>query len=124
MVGGKAIENRHPQIAQNVENDVFHPVGKMTVRLDPAPPAPSFVVISENWYPDWRATVDGQPAPALRGNYTLLAVPVPAGAREVALEFSRGAYSVGKVVTLLALLGALALAVVPAVARRRRVTVG
>src|SRR5262249_13271330 len=34
MVAGEAVEDRYPQIAQDVENDVFHTVGEMTVCLD------------------------------------------------------------------------------------------
>lgn len=98
--------------------------GKMAIRLEPAPAAPSYVVVSENWYPDWRATVDGQPGQVLRGDYTLLTVPVAAGAREVTLQFSRGVYNTGKLVTLVSLLGTVALLVVPVVRRRRRTRVG
>src|SRR5207244_377007 len=36
--------------------------GRMTVTLDPPPPAASYVLIAENWYPDWRATVDAAPS--------------------------------------------------------------
>src|SRR5438874_13288297 len=34
MVGGKAVEDRHPQIAQDIENDVFHAVWEVAVRLN------------------------------------------------------------------------------------------
>src|SRR2546430_9698946 len=54
--------------------------GRMTIALDPAPPQPSYVLVAENWYPDWRATVDGASARVIRGDYALITVPVPAGA--------------------------------------------
>lgn len=100
--------------------------GKMSIRLDPAPAAPSFVVISENWYPEWRAAVDGQPATLLRGNYTFLTVPVAAGAREVSLTYSRDVYNKGRLMTLLASLGAVCWTLVPLGLglRRRRQQVG
>ncbi|MEK6611058.1 MAG: hypothetical protein AABZ35_09060 [Gemmatimonadota bacterium] len=94
--------------------------GKMTVRLDPAPSAPSYVVISENWYPDWRATVDGHSAQPLRGNYTFLTVPVPTGAREIRLEVSRDRYRQGALMTFASLAGILGWIGLPLLLRRRR----
>lgn len=94
--------------------------GRMTIALDPAPSAPSYVFVSENWYPDWRATVDGQPAQLLRGNQTFITVPVPAGARRVDLEFRSNDYRNGKMITLASWAGMLLLAAAPVVARRRR----
>ncbi len=94
--------------------------GRMTVRLDPAPPALSYVLVAENWYPDWQATVDGAPAQVLRGDYTLLTVPVSAGARTVELTFRSADYEKGRALSLAAL-GVLILATVaPAVAGRLR----
>src|SRR2546421_9438861 len=46
----------------------------------------SYLLIAENWYPDWEATVDGQPAAVLRGDYSLLTVALPAGAKVVELR--------------------------------------
>jgi hypothetical protein len=93
--------------------------GAMTVRLDPAPAEPSWVVVSENWYPDWQATVDGVPGRVLRGQGTLITVPVPAGAREVALRVHSASYVRGRLVTTLSFAGMLAWLVVPPIVRRR-----
>ncbi len=78
--------------------------GRMDIALEPPPPANSFVLVAENWYPDWHARVDGEPATVLRGNQTFLTVPVKAGARRVELEFSSSYYARGKLVTLASLL--------------------
>lgn len=48
----------------------------------------SLLVLADNFYPAWEATVDGQPAPLLRVNHTLRGVPVEAGTHEVTLTFS------------------------------------
>jgi hypothetical protein len=48
---------------------------------------PALLVISDNWYPAWRAKVDGEPVPVLRADYSLRAVPVPGGTHEVSLEY-------------------------------------
>jgi len=94
--------------------------GRMTITLDPSPTTPSYLLVAENWYPDWRATVNGAPAPVLRGDWTLITVPLQAGANRVELAFSSGAYGRGKIVTLVSLLLVVAVWVAPAIARRRR----
>ena len=78
--------------------------GKMTVALDPAPPKPSYVLVSENWYLDWHATVDGADAPVLRGDQTFITVPVPAGARRVELVYRSSRQRTGKLISILATL--------------------
>jgi hypothetical protein len=78
--------------------------GRMSIALDPTPPQDSYLLIAENWYPDWHATVDGQPAAVLRGDQTFLTVPVKAGAKSVELEFSSAYYALGKLVTMASLL--------------------
>ena len=77
--------------------------GRMTVALDPAPPKPSYLVVAENWYPDWQVAVDGQRGQLLRGDYSLITVPLPAGARTVDLTFHSRLYEIGKAITLASL---------------------
>ena len=74
--------------------------GRMTAMIDPAPAKSSYLLIAENWYPDWQATVDGQPAQVLRGDQTLITVPLPAGARAVELTFRSKLYEEGRTITL------------------------
>ena len=83
--------------------------GAMRIRLGAPAPAGSALVVSENFYPGWRATVAGQQVPVHRANYALIGIPLPAGATEVGLEFESAPYETGKIVTLLALAAALAL---------------
>jgi uncharacterized membrane protein YfhO len=56
-------------------------------------------MVSENWYPGWSATVDGQPATIGRAAVSLIGIPLPAGARTVELTFDNPAYETGKSVT-------------------------
>jgi hypothetical protein len=88
--------------------------GRMTVTLDPVPPQPSYLVIAENWYPDWQASADGRPAQVLRGDYTLITVALPAGAKVVDLMFRSNLYETGRALSL-GSLAALLLALVAAV---------
>ncbi len=50
----------------------------------------ALLVIADNWFPDWRATVNGVEAPVLRAYHTLRAVPVPAGTSEVRMAYDGG----------------------------------
>ncbi len=74
--------------------------GRMTVTLDPAPPQPSYLLIAENWYPDWQASADGRPAQVLRGDYSLITVALPAGAKIVELAFRSKLYETGRTLSL------------------------
>jgi hypothetical protein len=94
--------------------------GAMTIRLDAAPEHDAYLLVSENWFPDWHATVDGRAAPVLRGQKTFITVPVGRGAREVRLWFASAAYARGKGITL-ASLALIALWMgLPLALRRRR----
>ena len=92
--------------------------GRMIVTLDPAPPAPSYVLVSENWYLDWHATVDGAEAPVLRGDQTFITVPVPAGARRVELVYRSSRYRTGRMISILATLIVAGCVVGPSVKQR------
>lgn len=93
--------------------------GSMTMRIEPPAPIDAYVLVSENWYPDWHATVDGEPAPIFRADMSLLSVPVPAGATVVELRFESRPYVVGKTVTLASLLLVIIGISVPQLWRRR-----
>jgi hypothetical protein len=94
--------------------------GRITVQLARPAPEAGWLQVSENWYPDWNATVDGAPAATVRGQFALLAVPIPAGAREVVFEFVSPAFERGRLVSLASVLVALGLMGVPRLLPRRR----
>ena len=50
--------------------------------------APGYLVLSEVWFPGWRAAVDGERADVLQANGALRAVAVPGGASTVRLRFA------------------------------------
>jgi hypothetical protein len=78
--------------------------GSMRVALTGSDTATRYLLVSETWYKDWRASVDGHPAQVLRGDHALLTVALPPGAREVALDFDSPEYARGKLISLVALL--------------------
>jgi uncharacterized membrane protein YfhO len=72
-------------------------------------PAPSLVVISQAYYPAWKASVDGRPARIWRANYAFQALEVPAGRHEVRLVYRDSALLTGAVLSSLGLLACAAL---------------
>jgi len=77
--------------------------GKVQIDLGAPAPQGSSLVVAENYYPGWKATVDGKAAPIGRVDYTLIGVELPTGARSVELVFTSPAYERGKIVTWLAI---------------------
>jgi uncharacterized membrane protein YfhO len=66
---------------------------------------PGILVVSEVYYPDWKATVDGAAAEVLRANHVLRAVALPAGSHEIEFRYdgSRVRKSASISITTLAL---------------------
>lgn len=95
--------------------------GHIALQLAKPAPAGSALVVSENYYPGWKATADGKDALVVRTDYSLMGVVLPAGATRVELTFTSPAYERGKMLTLLALgLSVIAIAAGMVVGRRRR----
>ena len=67
-------------------------------------PAGSALVVSENYYPGWKATVDGKAVELSRADYTLIGLPLPPNAKDVQLRFTSAPYERGKLITIIALL--------------------
>ncbi|MGD2105330.1 MAG: YfhO family protein, partial [Anaerolineae bacterium] len=64
---------------------------ELTVRCSES----GWLVLSDVFYPGWRASVDGRPTPVLRANYTFRAVGVPAGDHTVSMVFAPRIWYVG-----------------------------
>jgi hypothetical protein len=67
------------------------------------------VFMSDTWYPDWSATVDGKETPICRADYAFRAIVVPAGVHQVKFSYYDPKYSTGRSISLgtnsLALIG-------------------
>ena len=50
-------------------------------------PTPQLLFLSDAYYPDWQATIDGREAKILRADYAFRAVVVPPGNHEVAFDY-------------------------------------
>ena len=63
--------------------------------LDARLASAGLLVIGDNYFPGWRAAVDRRPAPLLRADYTLRAVPIEAGAHSVDLVYDPLSFRLG-----------------------------
>jgi len=64
-------------------------------------PVGAYLVLSDVYYPGWRASVDGAPAEVLRADYAFRAVWLAPGEHEVEMRFAPWTWSVGLGVSLL-----------------------
>ena len=96
--------------------------GRISLTLERPAPQGSALVVSENHYPGWVATVDGKAAPVGRADYTLIGVALPAGARQVELTFTSPRYETGKTITWAAIILSLLAVGAGILADRRRGT--
>ena len=55
--------------------------------MDVEASGPAILVLSENWFPAWVASVGGEEAPVLRADHTLRAVAIPAGTHRVEFRY-------------------------------------
>jgi hypothetical protein len=78
--------------------------GNQSVSIQTEAPAPSLVVISQTYYPAWKALVDGQPARIWRANYAFQALQVPAGQHQVELIYQDRVFWAGLILSCFGLL--------------------
>lgn len=64
-----------------------------------------FVVLADMYYPGWVAEVDGERGKIYRANYLLRAVVLGEGKHRVEFKYVPGPYRVGRVISLVVLLG-------------------
>jgi len=105
--------------ATNVRVERYEP-GHVVMELDRPATAGQSLIVSENFYPGWTATVDGKPAVVGRADYVLTGVQLPEGGRRVELRFDDPRYETGKRVTMIALAATLLAIAAGVVADRRR----
>ncbi len=94
--------------------------GRASISLSDRAPEGSALIVSENYYPGWRATVEGKEVPIGRADYSLIGVQLPEGARSIELTFDSPTYNRGKVITLLALFAAVFLIFLGVAQERKR----
>jgi hypothetical protein len=70
------------------------------VALDASLQCAGIVVLSDNWFPGWRATVDGRPAQLLVADAALRGISVTGGRHHIELTYAPAPVSRGAIVSL------------------------
>ena len=61
---------------------------------------PGYLVLSEVFYPGWRARIDGKSAPIVRGNYLFRMIPLEKGRHDVEMTFVSRPFQIGSIISL------------------------
>lgn len=72
-------------------------------------PGPSLAVVSQSYYPDWKAYLDGRPARLWRANYAFQGLEVPTGTHQVLLRYEDNSFRLGAFLSGIGLLALLVL---------------
>ena len=99
-IGDQPVEDRTADQVRVTRRDLAAGI----VEIEAASSGPRMLVISDNYYPNWRATVDGQDVELLRANYVWKAVYLPGGPHTVTLRYDSRAVTVSRTISLLTLL--------------------
>jgi len=67
----------------------------------------SFLVLSDTYFPGWKAYIDGNPVKIFRANYNFRAVSIPPGKHEVKFVYNPMSVKLGVLVTSLGIIGIL-----------------
>jgi len=103
--------------AQPLEPAVIRSLEPERVEIDATPSADGLLVLSDTYYPGWRATVDGSNVEIFRANGLFRAVRISAGPHHVVFEYAPQSLRRGAWLSALSL---LAIVAAPLVARRFR----
>jgi hypothetical protein len=90
------------------------------IKLHTSTQAPGLLMLSEVYYPSWKAYVDGQPAEVQVADQLLRSVEIPAGEHTVELRYESWTLWAGVVISLVAYVGLVGLAVAAGARRMRR----
>lgn len=80
--------------------------------LDVNAPADGLLVVGENYYPGWNASVDGAPVDIVRTDVSLRGVPVRAGQHRVEMTYDPPSVKIGMAISLATLVVCAGLVVV------------
>lgn len=65
--------------------------------------APGFLILSDIYYPGWTARVNESLIPILPANFSLRAIPLPAGKHDVHLAFMPPGFKIGRIISIMTL---------------------
>ncbi len=89
------------------------------MQMETQSPVDGLLIVSEICYPGWKATLDGKPVTLLCADGILRAIPVPAGSHTVELRFAPNSFRLGMGLSVLALVGLVAIWGIAAIRQAR-----
>ncbi|MBA2276896.1 MAG: YfhO family protein [Chloroflexia bacterium] len=100
----EALLEASPPVLERVENPAKDEVAMTAyepeaLRLRTMSEAPSLLMLSESYDPNWRAYVDGERVDLYVADHALRAVPVPAGVHEVELRYESRTLALGMAIS-------------------------
>lgn len=99
-------ESEYPLIAARV---LEYRANEVVVSCDS--PQPGFLVLCDNWHPDWKVFIDGEKHRLYQANYTFRAVYVPAGEHEVVFKYISEYFNIGSFISIVALICSVGLCI-------------
>jgi len=77
------------------------------LRLSVESDRPALLIVADNWFPAWKAEVDGRKAEVLRAYHSLRAVAVPAGSSTVVMRYESTLLARSLLLSIIVLVGLL-----------------
>ena len=74
-----------------------------SIEISTSSTTPAILVLADQYFPGWNATVDGQPTEILPADHALRAVYVPSGSHTIRFTYDPLSFRLGTIATLLAL---------------------
>ena len=110
---------RDPRVPHLEINDTFIPGAAKIIDYQPnrvicqvESPNPGFLVLADNWHPDWQAFVDGERTEVYVANHAFRAVHVDGGGHEVVFKYMSKGFNLGRVISIIAFLFALGIGII------------
>ena len=97
-------------IQKNTEAPRYYRRSPNRFEVEVDSPAPQLLVVSENWYPGWKAIVNGTPQKIYRANGTLMGVLISPGHTQIDFIYRPTHFTWSVFLTVAALLTLLATA--------------
>jgi len=88
-----------PRLADPTPRFIRYGADHVVIEADPA--ADGLLIVSDLFYPGWKAAVDGRPVEILRANYLMRAIPVPAGKHIIEMRYDPRSFKIGLILSAL-----------------------
>ncbi|MBV8086377.1 MAG: YfhO family protein [Chloroflexi bacterium] len=102
LLQGPAAHSSPPDSTAQLHTDVTGYAAGF-VEVHTSSDRPAYLYLSEVAYPDWQATIDGQPSPILTADGLFMALDVPAGDHRVVLQYVPKLFYVGAAISAVTL---------------------